>query len=157
VSRDLIYVRSKTVYVSGNGSSSSTRGKNPHGQKYIYFLHKRTCLWYVTNAGLLATVSKGQRVIIITIYQRKWLHYRCFVNVKIGEKSGDYSQEINCHKCRRWPKTKLITNFPQNPVLVVENEAYHDEQLNLTSTSSARKSSMIDCVSDRNIFSVTNM
>jgi hypothetical protein len=44
-----------------------------------------------------------------------------------------------------------IQNLPPNSVLLMDNAAYHNVQLNPTQTSSSRKSAMIDWLSDRGI------
>jgi transposase len=70
---------------------------------------------------------------------------------KSGTKSGDYHHEINFDNYERWLKTKLIPNLPPNSVLLVDNAAYHNVQLNPAPTSSSRKSAMIDWLSHRGI------
>jgi hypothetical protein len=105
----------------GNGASSSTRGNSPHGQKYIYSLHTKEHVYDDgTNAGLLATVSKGQRRVIIQSVRENGFVTDALSMLESETKSGDYSHEINFGKCRRWPKTKLITNLAQNSVLILE-------------------------------------
>jgi transposase len=76
---------------------------------------------------------------------------------KSGTKSGDYHHEMNFDNCERWLKTKLIPNLPPNSVLLVDNAAYHNVQLNPAPTSSSRKSAMIDWLSDRGILFTDRM
>jgi transposase len=70
---------------------------------------------------------------------------------KSGTQSGDHHHEINFDNYEKWLKTKLIPNLPPNSVLLVDNAAYHNVQLNAAPTSSSRKSAMIDWLSDRGI------
>jgi hypothetical protein len=69
---------------------------------------------------------------------------------KSGTKSGDYHHKMNFDNYERWLKTMLFPNLPPNSVLVVDNAAYYNVQLNPAPTSS-RKSAMIDWLSDRGI------
>jgi hypothetical protein len=70
---------------------------------------------------------------------------------KSGTKSGDYHHEMNYYNYEGCLKTKLIPNLPPNSVLLVDNAAYHNVQLNPAPTSSSRLSAMIDWLSGRGI------
>jgi hypothetical protein len=43
-----------------------------------------------TNAGFFARGTKGQKVIVVHVDSEKCLNFKCFANVQIGGKSGDY-------------------------------------------------------------------
>jgi transposase len=71
--------------------------------------------------------------------------------LKSGTKSGYYHHEMNFDNYERWLKVKLIPHLPPNSVLLVDNAAYHNVQLNPAPTYSSRKSAMIDWLSGRGI------
>jgi len=121
-------------------------------ETYIHSSHTKDHAWSDgTNAGLLAPVSKGQRVIIVHAGSENGFISNALLMFKSGTKSGDYHHEMNFDNYERWLKTKLMPNLPPNSVLVVDNAPYHNAQLNPAPTSSSRKSAMIDWLSERGI------
>jgi hypothetical protein len=54
---------------------------------------------------------------------------------KSGTKSGDYHHEMNFGNYERCINTKSIPNLPPNSVLLVDNAAYRNVQLNPAPTS----------------------
>jgi hypothetical protein len=101
------------------------------------------------NGGLLATICRGQRVIIEHAGSEKSLIPNALLMFKSGDKSGDYHHEMNFDNCERWLKTKLIPNLLPNSVLAMDNAACHNVQLNPAPTSSSQKNAMTCCLSDR--------
>jgi hypothetical protein len=100
------------------------------------------------NGGLLATIYKGERVIIERDGSENSFILNALLILKSGTKSKEYQHRVNFDNYERWLKVKLIPNLPPDSVLVMNNAAYHNVQLNLAPTSSSQKIVTIDQLSD---------
>ena len=61
---------------------------------------------------------------------------------KAGSSDGDYHSEMNHQNFQRWLTEKLIPNVPDNTVLVLDNAAYHNVQVDRCPTMATRKADM---------------
>jgi hypothetical protein len=122
---------------------SSTRMNytfTPHTQKKMYGVKEK---WRSTGTDLQRRDSQH-----CTWWQWKCLHLNALLIFISGTKSEECHHGMNFHNYERWLRIKLIPNLPPDSVLVVNTAAYHNVQLNLPPTSSSRKSSTIDWLSD---------
>ena len=61
---------------------------------------------------------------------------------KAGSSDGDYHSEMNHKSFQRWLTEKLIPNAPENTVLVLDNAACHNVQVDGCPTMATRKAGL---------------
>lgn len=93
--------------------------------------------------GLLAPVSKGQRLIIVHAGGEQGFIPNAYVRFKSQQKTGDYHDDMNYANYEKWIKERLIPNLPPKSVLVIDNAPYHNVVLNKAPTASSRRDIMI--------------
>ncbi|PZC73745.1 hypothetical protein B5X24_HaOG208929 [Helicoverpa armigera] len=78
--------------------------------------------------GLKKPISKGQRVVIVHAGSEAGFVPNVLLLFKAGAKSGDYQDNMNFDNNTKWLRNQLISNLPQNSVLIVGNASYHNKQ-----------------------------
>jgi hypothetical protein len=101
--------------------------------------------------------SVGLRVNVVHTEVEEGFIPNVLLMLKSGYKSGDYNSSMNYNYYTKWLKQKLIPNLLPKSILITDNTPYHNVQLNLAPTSSARKHSFIEWLSKNNISFERNM
>ncbi|GBP49370.1 hypothetical protein EVAR_24675_1 [Eumeta japonica] len=60
----------------------------------------------------------------------------------MNQSGGDYHDNMNIENHMRWLRTNVMLNLPPNSDVVVDNESYHNKQLDAVPTSNAKKVDM---------------
>lgn len=127
-------------------------------ETYIHAGHTSSKSWTDnTTNGLLSTISKGNRLVILNAGGEMGFIPNCLLIFKSGTKSGDYHDDMNSQNYEKWLSEKLIPNLPPNSVIVCDNAPYHNIQLQKPPTSNSRKADMIDWLTSKNITFSTNL
>lgn len=112
-------------------------------ESYILSSHVHQKSWCDdSNKGLLAPVSKGQRLIIIHAGGENGFVPNALLMWKANQASGDYHHQMNRDNYEKWVREKLIPNLPPNSVVVFDNAPYHNVSLNKAPTSNTPKEEM---------------
>jgi transposase len=121
-------------------------------ETYIHSSHTGPKNWCdVSASGLLAPVSKGERLIILHAGGRRGFIPNTQVIFKSNQKARDYHNEMNGENYICWLKEKLIPNLELNSLLVIDNTPYHNIQKDKASTSNSNKETMKNWLRVRNI------
>ena len=121
-------------------------------QTYIHSSHSVPKSWSDdSNLGLMAPVSKGERLIIVHAGGRFGFIPNALLIYKSQVKTGDFHKEMNTDNYVKWLRTMLIPNLPPNSVLVIDNASYHNTQLERSPTSNSLKKDMLDWLARYNI------
>lgn len=92
-------------------------------ETYLHGSHTKSHSWSdKTTNGLLSTISKGKRLIMLHAGgENIGFVKNALLIFKSGTKTGDYHNEMNFENYEKWLKEKLIPNLPKNSVLVLDN------------------------------------
>ena len=106
-----------------------------------YVHTSRTVLktWQSDNASKNGPFSKGQRYIIVHAGTCAGFIQGAKLIFKAESESGDYHKEMNAVNLYRWVREKLIPNLPAKSVVIINNAAYHNIQLDKCPTAATRK------------------
>lgn len=121
-------------------------------ETYIHAGHTSSKSWTDnTSKGLLSTISKGNRLVIVHAGGEMGFIPNCLLIFKSGTKSGDYHDDMNSDNYGKWLTEKLIPNLPPNCIVVTDNAPYHNIQLQKAPNCNSRKADMIDWLISKNI------
>lgn len=119
-------------------------------ETYIHSGHTISKSWSDdSNNGLLANISKGERLIIIHAGGSMGFIPNCLNIFKSGSKSGDYHDEMNSSNYEKWVTEKLIPNLPAESVVVIDNAPYHNVQINRAPNSNSKKADMVSWLTEK--------
>lgn len=68
-----------------------------------------------------------------------------------GKTSGDYHDDMNFKNFKKWVEEQLITNLPQQSVVVLDNAPYHNVNANPSPNSNSKKADMQNWLIENNI------
>lgn len=121
-------------------------------ESYILATHVSSKSWTDDSVkGLFAPVSRGERLIIVNAGGEMGFIPNALLMWKAGKKSGDYHDQMNSDNYFKWLQEKLIPNLPPQSVVVMDNAAYHNAQINKVPTSSSRKEELITWLHQNNV------
>lgn len=121
-------------------------------ETYLHSGHTSSKNWTdETTKGLFANISKGPRLIIVHAGGATGFVPNALLMFRSGTKSGDYHADMNAANYGKWLEEKLIPNLPPHSVIVTDNAPYHNVQVDPAPTSTARKATMIQWLTDKNI------
>lgn len=121
-------------------------------ESYIDSAHVSCKGWYdVTNTGVAAPISKGERLIFLHAGGEMGFVPNCLTMWKSSKKTGDYHDNVNNATYVKWISEKLIPNLPPKSVVVIDNASYHNKQIDKCPTSNSTKADMQQWLSQKNI------
>jgi hypothetical protein len=100
-------------------------------------------------SGLLAPVSKGQRLVIVHASSDQSFILNAYIRFKSHQTTGDYPSDMNYTNFENWLTERLIPSRPPHSVLVIDNAPYYNVQIDPPPTSNAKKSTMISWLNEK--------
>ena len=121
-------------------------------ESYILSSHTPKKSWSDDSSeGLLAPVSRTERLIIIHAGGESGFVPGALLMWKANQASGDYHHQMNKDNYEKWMKEKVIPNLPPNSVIILDNASYHNVAVDKASTSTSTKTKMMDWLTERKI------
>lgn len=121
-------------------------------ESYIMATHVSSKSWTDDSVkGLFAPVSRGERLIIVNAGGEMGFIPNALLMWKAGKKGGDYHDQMNSDNYLKWLQEKLIPNLPPQSVVVMDNAAYHNVEINKAPTSSSKKQEIINWLQKNNV------
>ena len=97
-------------------------------ESYINKNHSKDSTWYFEEDGIIIgkPTGKGDRLIIVNaITKDGWVPNAKLV-FKASRKTGDYHANMNLENFSKWFEEKLLTNIPENSLIIMDNASYHN-------------------------------
>lgn len=110
-----------------------------------------------SNTGFAEPINKGSRLIMLHAGGEMGFIKDCLTMWQANHKTGDYHDNMNHNMYVKWLIEKLIPNLPEKSVVVIDNAAYHNVQLDKCPTSNSTKSEMQSWLFSRNVPFSENM
>ena len=108
-------------------------------ETFVHANHTMHKCWQSDEISLKAPFSKGDRLIILHAGSEQGFIEGADLIFKSKTRSGDYHDKMNSENFQKWLSTKLIPNLPANCVLVIDNAAYHNVQVDKCPTQGTKK------------------
>lgn len=108
-------------------------------ETFVHSCHSTAKCWQSKDVGLNVPFSKGERMIIVHAGSKNGFIPGAALIYKASSSTGDYHNEMNFDNFMKWLEQKLIPNLPEKSVLILDNVAYHNVQIDKCPTQSTRK------------------
>ena len=108
-------------------------------ETYVHTLHTVPKTWQSDNASKKVPFSKGQRYNVVNTGTCAGFILGAKLIFKAESESGDYHKEMNADNFYRRVREKLIPNLPAKSVVIIDNAAYHNIQIDRCPTAATRK------------------
>lgn len=108
-------------------------------ETFVHSTHSTPKCWQTKDIGLSVPFSKGDRMIIVHAGNKNGFIPGASLVFKAKSSSGDYHNEMNFDNFVKWLEERLIPNLPERSVLILDNAAYHNVQIDKCPTQSTRK------------------
>lgn len=107
--------------------------------------------------GVTSYNSAGERLIIVHAGSSEGFIEGALLIFKSKCKTGDYHDEMNSANFNKWLHEKLITNLPDNSVVVMDNARYHTIQENKPPCTGSKKAEIQQWLQEKGIAFLQDM
>ncbi|GBP05370.1 hypothetical protein EVAR_96658_1 [Eumeta japonica] len=101
--------------------------------------------------GHLKEIGAGSRLIILHAGGREGFVKDSLLIFKSSSTAGDYHSSMNFSNFKKWTMEKLIPNLEPRSVIVLDNAAYHNVEVDKKPRKGSLKKTMLEWLQNHNI------